>query len=223
MQNTRHPSTAALFDLDGTLVDTEPLHLRAEREALASLGVTDLAADHPRTFGAGIAPGMRMLAERYGFASGDVVFEAYVPKWEALFRTELRPTPGASEALAMLREAGVACALVTSGEREYVDLVMARFGWGEMFSAVVTLESVTRLKPDPEPYLKALAALRLPASASVGFEDSASGMRALKAAGVYAVGVHRDPERRAALTGADETIAGFDELGPEDVRRLFGR
>ena len=166
---------------------------------------------------------MQMLADHYGFASGDVVFDAYVPKWEAMFPQELRSTPGASEALAAMKERGITCALVTSGEREYVDLVLEKFGWTDQFSAVVTLESVTRLKPDPEPYLKALEALGVSAQACVGFEDSSSGMRALNAAGIYAVGVHRDPERRAGLVGADETLAGFDQFGGAEIRRLFGR
>ena len=216
------PFRAALFDLDGTLVDTEPLHLHAERAALASLGVSELAADHPRTFGAGIMPGMRMLAERYGIASGEVVLEAYLPQWEAMFPGELRAMPGADDLLRMLCEAGVPCALVTSGELEYVSAVLARFGWQGAFRHVVTLESVSNLKPHPEPYLKAAAMLALAPAECAGFEDSGPGVQSLKAAGVYAVAVHRDVEKRTELHAADEYVDSLVRVDEGALARLFG-
>jgi HAD superfamily hydrolase (TIGR01509 family) len=213
---------AALFDLDGTLIDTEPLHLRAERAALARLGVQELAPDHPRTFGAGIMPGMRMLAERYGFADGEEVFAAYLPQWEAMFPDELRLMPGADAVLRRLDDHSVPCALVTSGEAAYVQDVLARFGWENMFRAVISLESVSKLKPDPEPYLKAAAALGLKASECAGFEDSSPGVRSLKAAGAYAVAVHRDVEARTELHIADERVTSLHMVDDGAVARMFG-
>ena len=68
MPGTR-PFSAVCFDLDGTLIDSEPLHLRAELEMLRSLGVEKRAADHPRTFGMGIMPGMAAVSDHYWIVS----------------------------------------------------------------------------------------------------------------------------------------------------------
>ena len=86
---------AACFDLDGTLIDTEPLHLDAERRALQTLGVEQLAGDHPKTFGMGILPGMALLSEVYGLGGQQKVLDVYLPLWDRLLETELELMPGA--------------------------------------------------------------------------------------------------------------------------------
>ncbi len=212
---------AACFDLDGTLIDTGPLHVRAERLALNSLGITELASDHPVTFGAGILPGMQMLADHYGFPSAEHVFEAYLPAWESSFEDGLEQMPGADAALERLRDLGVPLALVTSGEDEYVDKVLARFEWSSLFSHLVTLESVTNIKPHPEPYLKAATLLGLEPERCVGIEDSASGMRALAAAGCYSVLVQADPALRIVDPAPDIVIDSLTELDDELASKLF--
>lgn len=214
---------AACFDLDGTLIDTGPLHAEAERLALASLGVPELAPDHPVTFGAGVMPGMQMLADHYGLPSAQHVLDAYLPAWTSVFKSGLVPMPGADEVLRLLAAAAVPLALVTSGESEYVDTVLARFGWNSLFTHRVTLESVKRLKPDPEPYLLAAQMLGVEPRSCAGFEDSASGLKALKAAGAYSIIVRPDHADRDELAGADMAISGLDRFGEPDLARLFGR
>jgi HAD superfamily hydrolase (TIGR01509 family) len=164
---------------------------------------------------------MRMLAERYGFAGAEEVFAAYLPQWEAKFPGEIRPMPGAEALLRRLASVGVPCALVTSGERAYVKAVLARFGWESTFRSVVSLEDVTNLKPHPEPYLKAIAALGFPASDCIGFEDSGPGVTSLRAAGAYAVAVHRDVETRTELHMADERMTSLGSIGDAVMARLF--
>jgi HAD superfamily hydrolase (TIGR01509 family) len=188
-----HGLRAACFDLDGTLVDTGPLHVRAEHAALAALGIPEPSEDHPVTFGHGIMPGMQMLADHYGIESAKRVFDAYLPAWDALFADGIAAKPGADEVLWQFSSMGIPLALVTSGEREYVDKVLARFGWDDLFAHIVTLESVDRLKPDPEPYLLAARLLELRPNQCAGFEDSASGLASLMASAMFAVYVNEEP------------------------------
>jgi HAD superfamily hydrolase (TIGR01509 family) len=213
---------AACFDLDGTLIDTGPLHAEAERLALASLGIPELAEDHPVTFGTGVMPGIQILVDHYNLQSAQHVLDAYLPAWESVFETGLKPMIGADEALRALASRNVPLALVTSGEDEYVDAVLARFNWTSLFDHRVTLESVKRLKPDPEPYLLAARLLGLEPRECAGFEDSASGLRALKAANVYSVIVHHDQTDRPELAGADMAITGLDLLDSAVIDQLFG-
>ena len=213
-----HGLKAACFDLDGTLIDTGPLHVKAEKAALATLGVTQLAPDHPVTFGAGILPGMQMLADHYGFGSAEAVFEAYLPAWEASFEDGLKAMRGADDALRYLDSAGVPMTLVTSGEDEYVDKVVNRFGWSGLFGHRVTLESVMNLKPHPEPYLLAVEQLGLEPGECAGFEDSASGMRSLAAAGLFSVLVKPNADDDL---DADLRLNSFEEFDQDLLSSLF--
>ncbi len=212
---------AACFDLDGTLIDTGPLHVRSERLALKSLGVDEFSPDHPVTFGAGILPGMQMLADHYGFPSAEYVLEAYLPAWETSFATGLEAMPGADAALRLIHGFEVPLALVTSGENEYVDGVLAQFGWEDLFAHRVTEESVTNLKPHPEAYLTAAQLLELSPDQCAGVEDSASGMRALDAAGLFSVLVQQDEFLRSVTPAGDVTLHSLSQLDRELASKLF--
>lgn len=213
---------AACIDLDGTLIDTGPLHVAAERLALIALGIPEPASDHPVTFGAGVMPGMQMLADHYDLTSAEQVFEAYLPAWESIFESGLKPMPGADETLKRLHNAGVPLALVTSGEDEYVDKVLTKFNWARLFSCRVTLESVTNLKPHPEAYLTAAKLLELPPERCVGIEDSHSGLNALRAAGLFSVFVNRNQELVRTATEADIFLESLDDFDDSLIARLFG-
>lgn len=211
---------AACFDLDGTLIDTGPLHLAAEKRALETLGVSELAPDHPLTFGTGILPGMQMLADHYGFESAETVFKAYLPAWESSFEHGLQAMPGADVALHRIHAAGIPLALVTSGEQEYVEKVLNQFGWNDLFSRRVTLESVDNLKPHPEPYLLAAELLGLEPADCAGFEDSASGMRSLHATGFFSVLVSSSD---VAGASADLTLESLEQIDEQLIGSLFAR
>lgn len=128
---------AACFDLDGTLVDTEPVHLLTEARCLDSLGVDPASRRHPRTFGMGIETGMKVLAETYRLDARQVL-DTYLPLWESGLRRELRMLPSATEVLDWLAALGVPAAMVTSGDRAYVGLVDSALGVVRRFRAVVT-------------------------------------------------------------------------------------
>ena len=202
-------------------MDTGPLHARAEQAALAALGIPELAGDHPKTFGHGIMRGMQMLAEHYGLPSGQHVFDAYLPAWEALFAEGIAAKPGADDVLRQLHAMTVPLALVTSGEREYVDKVLARFGWHSLFKHTVTLESVHNLKPDPEPYLMAANLLELDPKFCAGFEDSASGLASVHAAEMFSVYVGESIAPAGLVP--DMALASLVHLSGDELSRLFAQ
>jgi HAD superfamily hydrolase (TIGR01509 family) len=178
-----------LFDLDGTLIDTLPLHLSAERRALADYGIENFSTDHPQTFGAGILPGMALLAEHYGINDLQAFTDHYLSLWNAEVKENLSPTPGAVDFLIGASKTGIKIALVTSGEQPYADQVMAKLGITALFDAVVTFEAVARPKPAPDAYLLACKRLQVAPERAIGFEDSASGFNSLTAAGIEFVAI----------------------------------
>lgn len=217
------PFSAICFDLDGTLVDSEPLHLQAELDTLRFLGVEQRAADHPRTFGLGIMPGMAAISDHYGFGSAQRVFEAYLPFWDKAVESGLELKPGARDLLIALSRRSIPIALVTSGDREYVDLVIRLQALESIFACIVTEDDVTRLKPDPEPYLAAARCLGHSPERCIGIEDSGAGVASLRAASMYSVAVHPEFSGHPELSGADEHFASLFDIQSSSIARWFGR
>jgi HAD superfamily hydrolase (TIGR01509 family) len=181
--------TAAFFDLDGTLIDTGPPHVAAERATILSFGFDELADDHPVTFGHGVIPGSQMVAAHYGIDDSNAVLKEYLRQWERMAAEGIDLLPGADTAVRAVAASGIKVALVTSGERPYAEgfIKMARLF--DVFSGSVTSDDVSHMKPHPEPYLKAAELLEVDPSKCVVFEDSLAGFVAARAAGMTCVGV----------------------------------
>jgi HAD superfamily hydrolase (TIGR01509 family) len=180
---------AVLFDMDGVLVNSEPLWFQAESEIMARLGGDWAEGDQHVLVGGSMAVTVRYLLDK-GTGSAD---PADIERWlvESMTRMlssqPLPVMPGARELVAQVAQAGLPYALVTSSEREIMDAVLARFGAG--FPVTVCAGDVARCKPDPEGYLLATAKLAVDPRRCVVIEDSPNGVAAAEAAGCLAVAV----------------------------------
>ncbi|MCH7970435.1 MAG: HAD family phosphatase [Chloroflexi bacterium] len=215
---TRKRFNAACFDLDGTLVDTGPPHLEAERATVQAFGFEDLADDHPVTFGKGVVTGAHLIAEHYGIGNADEVLAEYFRQWKLIAEAGIDLLPGADAAVRSVAKAGIQLALVTSGERGYADEFLRISGLADVFNCSVTSEDVVELKPDPEPYLKAAETMGINAANCVVFEDSVAGFKAARAAGMYCVGVGQVALAAVGRAAPDLAVASFEEL---DLDRLL--
>lgn len=184
------PITAALFDLDGTLIDTEALCNETGVAACAALGL-----DIPLSFFeslAGIHDAER--ARRIAAHAGRPLDrDAFYAEWDRLTSARMAGgiplKPGARDVLDGLRDRGMAIALVTSSRRGPAAEKLRAAGIAGCFDRVVTVEDVVRPKPAPDPYLTAAAALGRDPADCVVFEDSEPGARAGFAAGCVVVQV----------------------------------
>ncbi len=184
-----------LFDLDGTLADTMALHGRAYRAAFARLG-HEL---RPEDYLAGVGPPARVAIRGFARSAGmgeiddTRVAEIHGLKkhaFAALLEQEGVAALPAAEILR--REAGRRrLAVVSSGNRQGVEAILARAGWRGLLDAVVSGDDTDRGKPDPAPYLRGAALLGLAPADCLVFEDTAAGLRAALAAGMAAVDVTR--------------------------------
>jgi len=180
---------AVLFDMDGLLVDTEPLWFETETEVMARLGGNWGHADQEQLLGGSMAHTVGYLLARAATpAAPDVVARWMTEgmlKRAADGRVTLRP--GARELLAEVAAAGLPHALVTGSQRLFADAVLASTGL--RFPVAVTGDDVTRAKPDPEPYRLAAQLLDADPARCVALEDSPNGVASAAAAGCLVVAV----------------------------------
>ncbi|MGH3872637.1 MAG: HAD-IA family hydrolase [Pseudonocardiaceae bacterium] len=225
------PLRAVIFDVDGTLADTErDGHRVAFNDAFAAAGLNYRWS--VTEYGELLATtGGRRRIERYLRAKGHSPTEATVlaaelhqdktRRFTALVRTgAMKPRPGASELISALRAEDVVTAVATTGTSDWVlPLLDILFGL-DAFDIVVTGSDVTELKPDPAVYREALARLGLGPAGTIAVEDSANGVQAAIAAGLRCVAVINGYTRDHDLSGA---VAVLDDLArPGGVAVLHG-
>ncbi|MGW1206800.1 HAD-IA family hydrolase [Streptomyces cyaneofuscatus] len=180
---------AVLLDMDGTLVDTEPLWLDAAREVAAAHGHTLTDEEGAGVLGRTCADTAAYLATLSPGAAADQTLESDL---EDTFLTAVekgvRLRPGARDLLDRLADGDIPAALVSASPRRVVDAVLKTLG-AEVFRTTVADGETDRSKPHPDPYLEAAARLQLPPGACLVVEDSPTGIAAAEAAGCRVVAV----------------------------------
>ncbi|MFI2764196.1 HAD-IA family hydrolase [Streptomyces echinatus] len=178
------PLQAVLFDMDGTLVDTERLWWEAVEQA-AGRPLTE--ADQPDVLGRPVEHTAAWLGASTGRPEAELAAVLHRDFAERV-RTGIVPRPGALELLDALAAAGVPAALVTASPRAVADVVLDALGAGR-FAASVTADDTARTKPDPDPYLAACRALGVEPAACVAVEDTETGVASAEAAGCAVLAV----------------------------------
>lgn len=182
---------AVLFDMDGTLVDSEPLW-DAALNALAARHGGQLS-DQARLaiVGRDAADSMRVFYQDLGITTPDPAADNRFlgERMAELLATRLTWRPGARALVAQVRAAGLPTALVTSTRRQLVDIVLDSTLGRDSFQVVVCGDDVGRTKPDPEPYRTAAARLGVPIHRCVAIEDTPTGMASALTAGAVVLGV----------------------------------
>jgi HAD superfamily hydrolase (TIGR01509 family) len=180
---------AVLFDMDGLMIDSEPLWLEAETAIMARLGADWTEKDQAALLGGSLECSVRyLLAKATRPAPPELVGEWLMSDIiERVRRDGVPVRPGARELLASVQRAGLPHALVTSSERGFMEAVLASTGM--RFDVLVCAEDVTATKPDPEPYLLAAKLVGVPPGGCSALEDSPNGVVSAEAAGcqVFAV------------------------------------
>ena len=179
---------AVAWDIDGTLIDSEPLHHRALVAACRALGA-DLS-DLPDQAFRGIHMGdvWKQVSPRLPAAVAEAEWAARINAHYVDNRDSLIALPGAVATIRALAKLGVAQACVSNSSRSVVDANIAALGIADVLSFSLSLDDVDEGKPDPEPYRRACAQLGLPPASVVAVEDSRSGALSARAAGLFVVG-----------------------------------
>ena len=174
---------AVLWDMDGTLVDTEPYWIEVEHGMAEKYGGEWTEADAMAMVGNNLLDSGRYMKERWQVdLSPEEIVEELLDGVVAMVGETVPWRPGARDLLVALAETGVRCGLVTMSYQRFVAPILAQLP-PETFRVVVTGDQVEFGKPHPEPYLTAAAALGVRAEDCVAIEDSGTGARSAEAAG----------------------------------------
>ena len=214
---------AVLFDLDGLLVDSEPLWFETESAVAASLGAAWSQADQDHLLGGTMERTVQYLLE-HGSAAEDpaAVSRRLLDGMTALIAERgLAPRPGASELHAELAGAEIPVALVSSSQPEVVTAALDATGL--RFDVVITGADVANGKPDPEPYLRAVVALGVEPARCVALEDSATGAASARAAGCAVVYVPGPGQAMHRAGGCDLVVSSLTEIDLSVLRALILR
>jgi HAD superfamily hydrolase (TIGR01509 family) len=201
---------AVLWDMDGTLVDSEEYHWLSWRDTMALEGVAITHDQFLKTFGQrndSILPQWLKAgssAEHMQWV-GDSKEELYR---KLVHQGDLKPLPGVMEWVRRLREQGWRQAVASSAPRKNIEVVLEVLGMASFFDALVSAEDVTAGKPDPQVFQKGAERLGMPASRCIVVEDAVPGVEAARRAGMRCIGV----SRKGLLTGADVVVRSLVDL-----------
>ena len=214
---------AFIFDLDGVITDTAPLHFRAWRDLAASVGVDFDEAFNERLKGVSRTDSLELIlaqgTHRYTSTEKHAMAERknadYVRLIDGITPGDV--LPGALAALQAARAAGCRVGLASASKNAAG--VLARLGITAAFDHVVDANLIERSKPDPEVFLAAAHALGVEPVNCVGIEDAVAGIAAVRAAGMFALGVG-DP---LVLTQADQVVPDLRGFIPSNYLRADSR
>lgn len=213
MESHKPSIEAALFDLDGVIVDTARYHYAAWRRLADELGFSFTEKDNERLKGVSRMQSLEILLEVGGLAGRFSAVEKEQMaerknRWYVEYISQMTPReilPGVLSFLAQLRADGLRIALGSASKN--TGLILERLQLGRWFDAVVDGTMVVHTKPDPEVFITCAERLGgVPSQRCVVFEDAVAGIEAARAAGMYSVGVGN----RHVLSAADCVIAGFE-------------
>lgn len=204
------PVAAIVLDMDGTMLDTEPLYKAAWQRAAADLGCAIDDAFYLRLVGRSIADGEAELAQRFGASFQLADFRLRWPElWRARVEAEGIPTkPGLVDLLTWVDERHMPVAVATSSDRDYATFSLRRAGLAGRFTTVVTGDEVDEGKPAPDIYLEAARRLGVDPAHAIAIEDSDAGTLAGHRAGMSVLLI---PDLKAP--SAEATAAACRVLG----------
>jgi HAD superfamily hydrolase (TIGR01509 family) len=209
---------ALLFDIDGTLADTDALHLQAFNQIFGPRGhVFDHARFTKELQGfSNVSIGERFLADEPPTRRTAIMAEK-----EAAFRKlvsgQIQPLPGLMTLLARADSGDIPMVAVTNAPRLNAEMLLAGLGIGHRFKALVIGDELAHGKPHPMPYLEGLRAVGAAPGLSLAFEDSRSGVQSASAAGIATIGI-RTSLRHADMVAAGAFISAESFDDPELIR-----
>ncbi len=207
------PYHAVIFDMDGVLVDTEPLHLRALNQVLAQSGFEISEEENEQLLGTTFQATWAYLIKRFNLQDN---IELYAPAYDeavlSILAEPLTPAPGSLELLESFRARATPLALASSSKRLWIDATLRALGVREFFPIIVSGEDVSHGKPAPDIFLLTATQLGMVPGRCLVIEDSPNGIASGRAAGMDVIAVRTPYTKHLPLGNATMIVESLEDI-----------
>jgi len=210
-----------IFDMDGVIIDSEPIHFKMENEMFRELRIAIPYEEHCSFVGTSSQNMWQIIVKKYDL---NVDVKELVKKQHALYMAyllnekDLRPIPGVVELIEDLYHGGFGLVLASSSYREVIEVVLSKFYLSNYFTARISGTELANSKPHPEIFIQSAKLANSQPAECIVIEDSQNGITSAKAAGMKCIGFDNPNSGVQDLRKADLVIHSFDELNAERIR-----
>ena len=215
---------AVIFDMDGVLIDSEPIHVGIEKLLFNKLGIDVSETVHRSYMGASNEFMYSDLRSRFKLSESvtELIESDELFRSDYFHRLDTIPAnDGLISLLGQIKTAGLKLAVATSSSPEIADLLLNKCGIASFFDAIVTTSEAGKSKPSPDVYLLAAKKIGVSPEDCIVFEDSPNGLLSAKSAGMFCVVIQSDSELIQKLSKADYLIQSFTEITLTRLTDLF--
>jgi HAD superfamily hydrolase (TIGR01509 family) len=205
---------AVNFDMDGLIVDTEPLYMIALSKVAQARGKSYPLSLKQEMMGRRAIDSLRIFKERLGLSDSveellkerDEIFE------DLLEKEKIKPMPGFFELLDNINKLSLKKAISSSSKREWIDIILKKLGIFSEFEVIISGDEVTHGKPHPEIYLLSLKRLNVSPKECIVFEDTVTGVESAKSAGLYCIAVPNQFSKGQDFSKADLVVDSLERI-----------
>lgn len=210
---------AFIFDMDGVIIDSEPLHFESDRMVMRDFGIELTDEELNRYVGVDNPQMWSELRDKYeiNLPIDELLERQHANKIKILSTEKLQTIPGIPELISDLKDKGIAIALASSSAMEFIQLVLDKLGITHSFDVVVSGEQVEKGKPEPDIFLKTAELLKVNPAHCVVLEDSKHGVNAAKRAGMKCIGFINPNSGNQDLSKADKIVSTLGKLEYESL------
>jgi HAD superfamily hydrolase (TIGR01509 family) len=211
-----------IFDMDGVLVDSEPIHMELERVLFSQLNIVVPNTLHETFVGMAPRKVWETLKQEYGLTHTieELLKIEKDVKFSELQARQIYCIPAVDTLLADLKSDGYKLSVASSSPRNIIHLVLEKLNFAHYFDHIVGSEDVKDGKPSPDIFLEVAQRYEVPAEQFIVVEDSHNGVRGAKAAGMKCIGYKSEHSGNQDLTLADLITESFHTLRPVDFEKL---
>jgi beta-phosphoglucomutase family hydrolase len=213
---------AVIFDLDGVIIDSEPMHLEVDRNIIRSIGIEISDEELKKYIGVSNVKLWSDLVEKYvvNHDVEELVNQQKNNKIKAFKEKDLKPVRGVAELIDSIRKANLSLAIASSSPKEFIDVVLKRLDMQNKFEFILSGENFKKGKPEPDIFLAAAKLLGKSPEQCVVIEDSTHGITAAKRAGMKCIAYRNLGSGMQDLSCADLIIDSFFDVSVEKILNL---
>ncbi len=213
---------AIIWDFDGVIFDSAPMHLTAYKQAFSRLGLEISDKDYYENDGLGAQETFKRISKEYHKPLNFLEWHGLKKKtYQELIKSEALPIKGVEKIIKAIHKDNIKQAIASSSNKDDLIGVLKKLNLYQYFDIILTQEDVSKGKPNPEIFIKAAEKLKIKPQNCLVFEDSIYGIKAAKQAGMKCIAVTIAKRAESDLSEADMIISDYDDIELNKLKNLF--